>query len=328
MVGLLLLGATLFAGSGCISIDVLGGAGAPLQESVVRGTSGPKILLLDIDGVIGGEPLPDVIFGGEEPGMVARVREALDRARQDKEVRAVLVRIDSPGGSATASEQIYTEIVRFKQERGAPVTAQMLATAASGGYYIAMAADRVQAHPTTVTGSIGVIYAGVNVSGLMQKLGIEDQTIKAGEYKDVGSPFRRLRPQERLQLQAIVDDLHTRFREIVVRGRPELAPERVAALADGRIYSAPQALDEGLIDGIGTLEDAVVGLERQLGVTASRVVSYHRPREVRRNLYTQSPSSPPAAAALASPGSAGALSPLERLLARPGFHYLWWPGLR
>ena len=327
----------VLAGStGCISIDLLGDdSKAPLVESVVRGQGGPKILLLDIDGVISGAESSGGFLGLGATSMVSRVREVLDRVAEDEDVRAILLRIDSPGGTATASEQIYTEIARFKQARQIPVLAQLLTTAASGGYYVAMAADTVQAHPTTVTGSIGVIFTSVNFVGLMEKLGIEDQTITGGEFKDMGSPFRRLTPEERSQLQSIVDDLHARFREIVVRGRPKLSPAEVDRLANGRIYSAPQALANGLVDRVGTLEDAIGLVEDRLGVSESRVVAYHRPSERRRNIYAQATGGVPFGVSATSPGRFGppasgelATEALSGLLQRPGFHYLWWPGLR
>jgi protease-4 len=324
----------ILSAGGCVSVDLLSsGVSAPLEESVVRGTSGPKILLVDIDGVIGGLPDRTSFFGGQELSMIARVREVLDRARADSEVKALLLRIDSPGGTVTASEQVYTEILRFKKERGVPVVAQLLGTAASGGYYIAMAADEVQAHPTTVTGSIGVIFSSVNVAGLMDKLGIEDQTVKGGIYKDAGSPLRRLTSEERSQLQSIVDDLHNRFQEVVAEGRPNLTEEEVVGLANGRIYSATQALGNGLVDRLGTLEDAAKLLESRIGTGESRVVAYHRPVEIRRNLYMKSPgvsSGQAAANGLAGPGALGQTVSqlgLSRILSRPGFHYLWWPGL-
>lgn len=307
---------------GCISIDLLGGGDAPLQQSVVAGSGGPKILLLDVDGVVGGEADATSFFGFDETSMVARIREVLDEARQDPEIRGLLLRIDSPGGTATASEQVYTEILRFKKERGAPVVAQLLTTAASGGFYIAMAADEVQAHPTTVVGSIGVIFTSLNVAGLMDKLGIEDQTITGGEFKDIGSPFRPLTGEERRQLQSIVDDLHARFREVVERGRPKLTAERVAELANGRIYSAPQALENGLVDRIGAMADAVGLLSDRIGAPRVRVVAYHRPNSPRRNFYMKSPAGVPGLAETPALSSV-----LEPLLGRPGFHYLWWPGL-
>jgi protease-4 len=314
--------------TGCISVDFFGGGPeAELVETVVRGESGPKILIIDIDGLISGADTEGSFLDRDEYSMVARVREMLDRARDDDDVAALLLRIDSPGGTATASEQIYTEIMRFRKERNVPVVAQLLGTAASGGYYVAMAADTVQAHPTTVTGSIGVIFLSVNFSGLMEKVGIEDQTITAGIYKDEGSPLRRMTKPEREQIQSVVDDLYARFCEIVERGRPKLTSEQVTALANGRIFSAPQALENGLVDRIGNLEDAVVLLEGRLGVQKSRVVSYHRPREIRRNLYTRTNIAPP----MTMEGSDLALDvwglqTIERILGRPGFEYLWWPG--
>lgn len=325
----------LMSTTGCISIDFLGmGAGAPLEESVVAGSGGPKVLLLEIDGVISGVEVAPSFLGLRATSMVARVREVLDRAREDEEVRGILLRIDSPGGTATASEQVYTEILRFKRERDIPVVAQLLTTAASGGYYIAMAADSIQAHPTTVVGSIGVIFTSMNFAGLMGKLGIEDQTVTGGEFKDMGSPFRKLTTTERAQLQSIVNDLHARFREIVDLGRPDLSTEEVAALANGMIYSAPQALANGLIDSVGNLEEAVDIVAAGMGAPEVQVVAYHRSRGGRRNLYMRSAAPSPArfGAAVAAVGSEGlaeawATATLQQILARPGFHYLWWPGL-
>lgn len=321
MAGLLLFGAT-----GCITVDLLsGGPNAPLEQSVVQGTSGPKILLVEIDGMISGEAPGAGFFPSDEISMVARVREVLDRARQDDEIRGVLVRIDSPGGTATASEQIYSELRRFKQERGVPVVAQFLQLAASGGYYVAMAADEIQAHPTSVLGSIGVIFSGVNAAELMDKIGVEDQTIKGGRLKDMGSLFRPLSAEERGQLQSIVDELHARFKEVVDAGRPNLTSEQIDVLADGRIYSARQGLENGLVDRIGALPEAIGLLSDRMGAPSVRVVTYHRPNAPRRNIYMKAPAS-------GSPGPLAGAAPalpraFESMLARPGFHYLWWPGV-
>lgn len=314
--------------TGCVTIDVLGGGEeAELVETVVRGREGRKILLLDIDGVIGEASPSGSFFGGPQLGTVARVVEILDRARQDDEIAAVLLRIDSPGGTATASEQVYEEIVRFKSERRIPVAAQLMGTATSGGYYVAMSADTIQAHPTTVTGSIGVLFTSLSFAGLMEKLGVEDQTLTGGEFKDAGSPFRRLSDAERLQLQAIVDDLHDRFREVVGRGRPKLSPEEIERLASGQVFSARQALEKGLVDRIGSLEEMVREVEQRLGVSRSRVVVFHRPSEIRRNLYTRSSAADGLRSTLGPSDRALALQGLEPLLGRPGFQYLWAPGL-
>lgn len=321
--------AIVVTASGCITIDVLGGGEeAALVETVVRGRDGRKILLLEIDGVIGEADLSSSLFGGTTLGTVARVVEVLDRAREDDEIAALLLRIDSPGGTATASEQVYEEIVRFKNERRIPVAAQLMGTATSGAYYVAMAADSIQAHPTTVTGSIGVIFTSLSFAGLMEKLGVEDQTLTGGEFKDAGSPFRRLSETERLQLQTIVDDLHDRFREVVARGRPNLSKEEIAALTRGQVFSARQAQAKGLVDRVGSLEESVRALEQRIGVGESRVVTYHRPREIRRNLYTRSSIATPGLdGALAGSTRSLALHRLERLVAQPGFNYVWWPGV-
>jgi protease-4 len=193
-----------------------------------------------------------------------------------------------------------------------------MSTAASGGYYVAMAADEIRAYPTSVTGSIGAIAFGLNFVGLMEKLGVENQTFTSGDFKDTGSPLRRMRASEREHMQSIIDDLHARFREVVVAGRPKLGDTRVAELADGRVYSASQALEHGLIDEIGDIEDTIDRLEKLAGIAgAARVVSYHRPTEWRNNLFTRAPP---------APAIQLDLTQLFGPLPRPGFHYLWMPG--
>lgn len=309
---------TLFS-AGCVSIHFLDGGRQPLVETVVYGTSGPKILLLDIEGLISEVAESRGFLTPDGESTVSRVREQLDRARNDSAVRGLLVRINSPGGTATASDIVYRELLDFKQERGVPVVAQLMGLATSGGYYVAMASDRLFALPTTVTGSIGVRFSGVNVSGLMEKLGIEDQTLTAGEHKDAGSPLRPMTGEERAQIQSILDDLHDRFKAVVAAGRSALDAQQIAALADGRVFSAVQAQANGLVDGIGYLRDAVAEIERRAGLESSRVVTYHRPTEWRQNLYTR----PPVPLRL----RLGLALPLPEL-PRPGFLYLWAPGAR
>ena len=301
---------------GCIDLGGLAGERQPLEETVVLGSRGPKLLLLEIPGPISGYQQPGLIGPGTE-GTVARVREQLQRAVREN-VRGILLRIDSPGGGASASEVIYRQLLSFKQERGVPIVAHVMSTAASGGYYVAMAADEIRAYPTSVTGSIGVVVFGLNVVGLMEKLGVESQTLTSGDFKDAGSPLRKMGEAEREHMQSIVDDLHSRFREVVVAGRPKLGVDQIDALADGRVYSAPQALGYGLIDGIGDIENSVERLQELAGISGpSRVVSYHRASEWRNNLFTRAPSGPVVQFDLTR-----LLGPLPR----PGFHYLWMPG--
>jgi protease-4 len=287
----------------------------PLEESTVMGRRGPKIAQIDIEGLISetarssGNPL------APPENMVSRVKEALDLAEDDKNVVALLLRIQSPGGTASASDTLYHEVLTWKKRTGRPVVAHFEGLATSGAYYIAMASDEIVCHPSSVTGSIGVLFAAINVSGLMEKVGIQNQTVTGGKYKDSGSPLRPMQPEERAQLQSVVDDLWIRFKGVVDDGRPKLTQERVNVLADGRIYSADQALEDGLVDRIGYLEDAVKLAEARAGVESSRVVVYHRPDEYRNNIYSRSPVSPAGVEVNLLPSS---FEPLA-----PGFYYLW-----
>jgi protease-4 len=311
--------AALLPLAGCVTIDLPGGVPQPLVESVVHGKTGSKILMVQIDGVISAEPQTASFFSAGE-SRVARLREELDRARDDTDVAALLLRINSPGGTASASDTLYREILRFKRERGIPVIAQLMGVAASGGYYVALAADRIVAQPTTVTGSIGVIFGGVNLTGLMEKVGIENQTLVSGPYKDAGSMIRRMTPEERAQLQSVLDDLFLRFVSVVENGRPGLDPETIGRLADGRIYSAAQARENGLVDEVGDLTDAVMAAEAAAGLETSRVITYHRPREYRSNLYS--------VASPAPPFDFDWHPRWRELLPSPSFLYLWTPAVQ
>ncbi len=263
----------------------------PLEETLLYGERGPKLVLLEIEGMIS-ESERRSPLGRGRPNVVARAREALDLATEDDDVAGLLLRIRSPGGTVAASETLYHEILRWKRENEKPVIAYMQGLATSGGYYVSMAADRVIAHPTSITGSIGVIMTGVNLSGLMQRFGIADQTFKSGEFKDAGSPLRPMRPEEQEQLQSVIDDLQARFVEVVVRGRPALDQAAVARLANGRIFSANQALEAGLVDQIGHLDEAIEVAEGLAGIPESRVVVYHRSNEYWNNIYNRGPGTP------------------------------------
>jgi protease-4 len=302
---------------GCISINIPTGQVEPLVETVVGGSGSQKILMIEIDGVITEAAQVVDFFGTVEEGAVSRLREELDLARKDPQIKALVLRINSPGGTVTGSDLLHQEIRRFKSERDVPVVAQLMGIAASGGYYVAVSADEIIAQPTTVTGSIGVIFSGFNLSGLMEKIGVEDQTITSGPFKDAGSMTRPMRPVEKAQLQAIIDDFHARFVEVVQAGRANLAAEDVAALADGRIFSAPQALEAGLVDRIGSLESTLASARKRAGVSEASVVTYHRPREYANNLYTRLPA--PRAPLVD-------LWPDVLALEGPTFLYLWAPG--
>jgi protease-4 len=310
--------ALMLAGCSVISLDLTPRI-RPLEEETVEGKGDAKVLLMDISGFLSDEvPSGGLSIGTPPPRvpMLVRVREELKKAASDSKVRALVVRINSPGGTVTASDIIFRELEGFRQQARVPIVAVMMDVAASGGYYVALAADTVVAHPTTVTGSIGVIMLSVNAEGLLQKIGVGANTIKSGEHKDMGSPFRPLTVEERAIFQSVIDDLHRQFVARLVERR-RVAPEAAARLADGRIFTAEQALRHGLVDRIGYVPDALETARRAAGLEEARVIVYRRPREYRATYYARSQTE---AGALAS------LGPFAGLLgAGPKFLYLWLP---
>ena len=199
----------------------------------------------------------------------------LKRFSENPSVKAIVLRIDSPGGGVVPSQEIHDAVKRVRTKSNKAVIASMGSVAASGGYYIAAATDRIVANPGTLTGSIGVIMETANVEGLLQKIGVEGVVIKSGKYKDVGSPLRKMSDEERGLLQTVMDDVHKQFIEAVAEGRAiELADAQ--ALADGRIFTGRQAKEAKLVDELGDLEDAiqlaadVVGIEGEPKVVEPR----------------------------------------------------------
>jgi protease IV len=182
--------------------------------------------------------------------------EDLRHFSKNPAVKAIVLRIDSPGGGVVPSQEIYDEVKRVRAKNNKTVIASMGSVAASGGYYIAAATDRIVANPGTLTGSIGVIMETANVEGLLQKIGVEGVVIKSGKYKDVGSPLRKMSEEERGLMQSVMDDVHQQFIEAVAEGR-ELELAAAQALADGRIFTGRQAKEAKLVDELGDLEDAI-----------------------------------------------------------------------
>ena len=307
--------ACALAATGCVTVNFPGLSTGPLEESVVDGETGPKILMLDLSGPLTTKPEESRFGIGRRESPTARFREEVDVALEDDEIAALLLRIDSPGGTVIASDILYREVKRFKEKSGRPVIAQLMGAGTSGAYYVAMAADQVRAYPTTVTGSIGVIIMGLNLSGLMERWGVQDQTITTGPFKDAGSPLRPMRPEERAQLESVAQDLFGAFLDAVEAGRPKLTRAQIEALADGRIYSATQAQAHGLVDALGDLPQAVDAAKSAAGISGeARVVTYHRPGEEPAGLFWAS----------ADPAAGPAMEPDP--LAGPAFLYLWAPG--
>ncbi len=316
-----MLGLCLFLSSGCSFISVsLVPPVQPLRETTVMGKGKEKILIIDISGIISEEEKRGVAGLSGEPDMVARIREELKTAAKDKRIKAVVLRINSPGGTVTASDILHHEIEQFKKNTGNKVIACIMDLGASGGYYVAVSADKIVAHPTAVTGSIGVIMLNLSVEGLLQKIGVKDTSIKTGEHKDMGSPLKTMTDEERKIFQGVLDDMYEKFLSVITEGREGLSREKLRSLADGRIYIARQALEYGLIDRIGYLDEAIGLAKKEAALREARVITYHRPGAYRNNIYSQLGN--------AGFGSVNLLNIDLKTFVRsgtPSFMYLWAP---
>jgi protease-4 len=262
------------AGIGC-GLLVLAGAAilltVGLRSTLAHGGGGGTPFTLG--GRVGVVDLEGVILTSE------RFRESLERMRDSSTVRAVVVRINSPGGGVAASQEIHREIARFRRETGKPVVVSMESVAASGGYYAAAAADRIVANPGTITGSIGVIMSWVNYGDLLEWAKLRPMTIKTGALKDAGSPSRPMTEEERTYFQDLANALRLQFQNAVAEGRKgKLKAGTLEKLSDGRVVTGEEALALGLVDEIGDYRDAVDRAARLCGLSVPAEVWHPRPR--------------------------------------------------
>jgi protease-4 len=275
-----------------------------------------KILIVDVEGMI--LSTMDTGLFSREKNPVSSVYERLEKAAEDPWVRAIILRLDTPGGEVTASDIIYHEVLRFKERTHRPVIGLMMGVAASGGYYIASACDVIMAHPSTLTGSIGVISVFPNIEQLMSKIGVKVNIIKSGVAKDSGGPFRDMTEEERKIFQGLIDEYYGDFLDVVSKNRGDRIPvDKLRMIADGRVYSAPQALKLELIDAIGYFDDAFSKALALTSLRSAKLVSYTYYPKTKTNIYA---------------GRLGGISPidtkvLESALAalKTGFYYLWLP---
>ena len=230
------------------------------SEWVQQGTKN-RIGIVDITGLI-----------SDSQYIVNQVK----KFRKDKRIRGIILRIDSPGGAVGPSQEIYNEVLKTR-ESGKTIYASMGALAASGGYYIASAAERIFANPGTLTGSIGVIMVFSNAQGLMKKIGLQPEIVKAGEYKDIGSPARAMTQKERNLLQSVVTDVHQQFIEAVASGR-DISVAEVTKIADGRILTGRQAYSLNLVDQMGGLQVSIDQLAHKVGIIGSPKIIKETPR--------------------------------------------------
>lgn len=278
----------------------------PLAKSVKK-----DILLIPVEGVVIDEM--DAGGGAVYPG---RIHRLLAEAATDSRFDAILLKVSSPGGSASASDTIYRMIRRFSQSRRVPVFVHIEGMGASGGYYIAMSGNHVNASPVSVVGSIGVIIRTFGVQGLMEKIGVEYRSIKSGKNKDILSPFSELTEEQKSSLQKQIDQNYETFLSVIRTGRGQRLPDAVLRrIADGNIYNAEQAKDFGLIDTVSPVEDYLNYIGQQIGASQVRVFSYLPEGRKDYNIYNT-----------ALPAE---ISPEARMmrLVRGGVYYVWEGGL-
>jgi len=249
LLGLIIIGVIL--GVFLMSIFFLGQFG---DEKVF--TLGDKIAVVDIKGVI-----------TSSRGIV----EQIEKLKEDSDVKAIILRINSPGGGVGPSQEIYREVLRAKEKK--KVITSMESVAASGGYYVACASDIIVANPGTITGSIGVVMEFSNVEDLLKKIGLRSYVIKSGKHKDIGSPLRKMTSEEKAILQGVIDSVHSQFVRAVAEGR-YMEEGKVRRIADGRIFSGEQAKELGLVDRLGSLQDAIEIAAEMIGIEGKPVVVY------------------------------------------------------
>ena len=291
----------------------------PLKEFVIEGRAPEKILVIPVRGMISDAPSRGLLMA--KPSLVQEIVSQLRLAEKDSQIGAVILKIDSPGGSTTASDILYNELIAFKTRTGKKIVAALMGMATSGGYYIALPADRIVAHPTTVTGSIGVLFMGPKFTGLMGKLGVNVEVVKSGTNKDMGSPFRDSTQEEIEIVNGLINNLADRFTSLVTQHR-DISQENLVSIACARVYLAQDALELGLIDKIGYLDQALADARDIANLPDdSKVVMYRRTEYHNDNIYNT-----------ATMQSAGIsfLSKMDVFAAIPsyssGFYYLWTPG--
>ena len=235
------------------------------------GGSSGKIVLINIEGTIVGGGSGYGLLGSESGA--DDIAKQIKRAGEDSSVKAILLRINSPGGSAAASQELHEEVKKAR-DNGKIVVASMSDVAASGGYYVACGADKIIANPGTMTGSIGVIFSQLQYSELLERYGIRANVIKSGKYKDIGSPLRNMTEEERHILQEMIDDIYLQFVRAVAEGR-QMNESEVLELADGRIFTGKRAKELGLVDDLGNFQDAVDLAAEVAGIEGKpKVVEY------------------------------------------------------
>lgn len=316
--GLLVLSFLLIGVTGCGTPSLLitpVSHRSTLQEETVRRGSRDKVAIIEVEGMLLNSRTGGLLQPNENK--LSLFVQELEKAAADKRVKAVVLRINSPGGTVTASDTMYQALLKFKETTNKKVVASTQDLTASGAYLVACGSDRIVAHPTSVIGSIGVIFNSFDVVGTMGMLGVRANAIKSGPLKDMGSPFHALSDEERAVMQQMVDDYYARFVQVVTTQRP-IDPANVKLVTDGRVFTGERAVALGLADETGTLDHAIEVAEQLAGITKSQVVLYRRPYGYSGSIYANSSDQTPQANVLSVEIPGMSVIPT-------GFYYMWQP---
>jgi protease-4 len=313
----------LLAGCGMPSLLITPVPNANKMEEIqVQPGNSDKIAVIEVEGMLMNARAGGFLQPGENPLSV--FTQQLDQAEKDSHVKAVVLRVNSPGGTVTTSDAMYQEIERFKAKTHKPVVASCQEVAASGAFYVSCASDWIMAQPTSVVGSIGVIFNTFNFTGTMAKIGATSDAIKSGPLKDMGSPFKPMTDQERHVMQGIVNEYYARFLH-VIRSSRRVPETSFKTCTDGRVFSGKQGQALGLVDELGLLEDAIDVARKMSHSPKASAIMYKRPYGYRGSIYAE--------ASIPTPQASADSNRITRLelpggpLLPSGFYYLWKPGI-
>ena len=286
------------------------------QISVVPGDRSAKIAIIEVEGMLLDERSGGLLLPSENP--LSMFIQELDAAACDDSVKAVVLRVNSPGGSVTTSDTMYDALLRFRAKTHKPVIAAAQELDASGAYYVSCGADKIVANPTSIVGSIGVIFETFDLEGTLDKLGAKSEAIKSAPLKDMASPFRHLTPEAREIMQGMVDEYYARFKNVVMTNRGIKDSATFSLVTDGRVFSGQRAVELGLADQVGRLNDAIDLAAKMGGAPGGEVIMYKRPYGYSGSIYATTSTPEPMSRDLTLK------LPMSSWLP-DGFYYMWQP---
>ncbi len=314
--------------SGCAPINLtIGGPPAgSLQPTLIKSDGqwfSDRIDIIDVSGLIFNGNATGLLGSNENPTGI--LYERLQIAAANPKTKAVILRINSPGGTVTGSEAMYRLVKDFKAKTGKPVVASVQDMAASGGYYIACASDEIVCYPSSIVGSIGVLIQTVSLKPALSRWGINTDAITSGKNKAAGNPLEELTPDQRAIFKGIVDEFYTQFVGVVKSGRPTLKTAQLAEITDGRVFSGNQALKLGLVDHLGDLDTAIDRAKKLANITNADVYIQARPGRFIGSPYAANPATPAAGGTQINMAQINVDASLGHDKS-PGFYYIWAPG--